>query len=95
LTLALGHAYSPGTEAQGQSGNRGSNMAILDEATLNLKSAIERLEAAVDQRKGRASGLEGDLASARQESKQLQDSMGVVSDRLDATITRLKTLLET
>jgi len=69
-------------------------MATLDEATLNLKRAIERLEEAVDQRKGQASHLQEDLVSARQESQQLQDSLGVVSSRLDATITRLKHLLE-
>jgi peptidoglycan hydrolase CwlO-like protein len=70
-------------------------MATLDEATTNLQRAIERLEAAVNQRTEQADGLKAELDTARQEAAQLQDSLGVVSSRLDETITRLKTLLET
>jgi len=70
-------------------------MATLDEATTNLQRAIERLEAAVDQRKDQADGLKAELASARQDASQLQESLGVVSTRLDETIARLKNLLET
>ena len=69
-------------------------MATLDEATINLKRAIERLEAAADQRAGQAEGLKAELDSAREETAQLQESLGVVSNRLDETITRLKNLLE-
>jgi len=53
------------------------------------------LESAVDQRKDQADGLKAELDSARQEAAQLQDSLGVVSTRLDETISRLKNLLET
>ncbi len=75
-------------------------MAQLDRATKRLQAALDSLERAVESRGGPGDGDGGEadlraaLESARQENAALQDAAGNVAARLDKTIERLKTTLE-
>ncbi len=71
-------------------------MAQLDRATKRLQAALDSLERAVESRAddGGEAGLRAALESARQENAALQDAAGNVAARLDKTIERLKTTLE-
>ncbi|MHA1152055.1 MAG: hypothetical protein ACTSQ7_05200 [Alphaproteobacteria bacterium] len=74
-------------------------MGQLDRATKRLQDALDSLERAVESRGGDGddgeAGLRAALESARQENAALQDAAGKVAVRLDKTIERLKTTLET
>lgn len=59
-----------------------------------LGAAIDRLEAASARVGSGDLLLAGELRDARDDYARLQDTTRVVSDRLDATIDRLRTLLE-
>ena len=78
-------------------------MTRLNQATERLKSALDRLDEAVENRvKARANGegasddaeLRAALAAARKENETLQNLAGEVSSRLDSTIARLKSVME-
>lgn len=78
-------------------------MTRLNEATERLKSALDRLDQAVESRaKARSNGesasgdeeLRAALAAAREENENLQNLAGEVSSRLDSTIARLKSVME-
>ena len=78
-------------------------MTRLNEATERLKLALDRLDRAVETRaKARSNGegaagdaeLRAALEAAREENKNLQSLAGEVSSRLDATIARLKSVME-
>ncbi len=71
-------------------------MAQLDRATKRLQAALDSLERAVESRgdDGGEAGLRAALEAARQENAALQDAAGTVAVRLDKTIARLKTTLE-
>ena len=79
-------------------------MAQLDRATKRLQAALDSLERAVESRgepgggpgggDGGEAGLRAALEAARQENAALQDAAGTVVARLDKTIARLKTTLE-
>lgn len=78
-------------------------MTRLNEATERLKSALDRLDRAVETRaKARSNGedaagdaeLRAALEAAREENKNLQNLAGEVSSRLDSTIARLKSVME-
>ena len=72
-------------------------MAGLKQATKRLQAALDSLEQAVESRAGDGGGeteLRVALNSARQENAALQDAAGAVAARLDKTIDRLKTTLE-
>jgi len=75
-------------------------MAQLNRATKRLQAALDSLEQAVESRGGGEVGGGGDAAlrtaleSAREENAALQDAAGAVAARLDKTIDRLKTTLE-
>ena len=56
-----------------------------------LREALERLEDMVD---ARTAKLEADLADARAQNDALQDVTDQVAKRLDAAISRLKTMTE-
>lgn len=64
-------------------------------------SAVERLGAAIDRLESASARmgagdllLAGELRDARDEQALMQDTVQVVSQRLDAAISRLRTLLE-
>ena len=78
-------------------------MTRLNQATDRLKSALDRLDQAVENRvKARSNGegpsddaeLRAALAAARKENETLQNLAGEVSSRLDSTIARLKSVME-
>ncbi len=78
-------------------------MTRLNEATERLKSALDRLDQAVETRaQARSNGesasgdeeLRAALAAAREENENLQNLAGEVSSRLDSTIARLKSVME-
>lgn len=78
-------------------------MTRLNQATERLKSALDRLDEAVENRvKARTNGegasddaeLRAALAAARKENETLQNLAGEVSSRLDSTIARLKSVME-
>ncbi len=73
-------------------------MAQLNRATKRLQAALDSLEQAVESRgEGEGGGdaaLRTALESAREENAALQDAAGAVAARLDKTIDRLKTTLE-
>lgn len=78
-------------------------MTRLNQATERLKSALDRLDQAVENRvKARANGegasddaeLRAALAAAHKENETLQNLAGEVSSRLDSTIARLKSVME-
>lgn len=78
-------------------------MTRLNEATERLKSALDRLDQAVESRaQARLNGegasdeeeLRAALAAAREENENLQNLAGEVSSRLDSTIARLKSVME-
>lgn len=70
-------------------------MSRLDEATHRLHAALDRLERAVDGRL-QADGGEAEeaLEAARAENAELRRTADHVSERLDAAIARLRTVLE-
>lgn len=70
-------------------------MSRLDEATQRLDAALERLERAVDRRLAADGGVsEEALEAARAENAELKHTADRVSERLDAAIARLRTVLE-
>ncbi|WP_282606695.1 DUF4164 family protein [Pelagibius sp. Alg239-R121] len=78
-------------------------MTRLNQATERLKSALDRLDAAVEGRvQARSNGegasddseLRAALSAAREENENLQSLAGEVSSRLDSTIARLKSVME-
>ncbi|WP_254434887.1 DUF4164 domain-containing protein [Magnetospirillum sp. UT-4] len=72
------------------SGTWGRTEAALD----RLGSAIDRLEAAAARVGAGDLLLAGELRDARDQQAALQDTTRVVAQRLDATIDRLRTILE-
>jgi len=62
-----------------------------------MEGAIDRLESALsaraDESKNTADRIAADLASAREEITQLKSANQTVSQRLDATIDRIRTIL--
>ncbi len=75
-------------------------MAQLEQAAKRLQAALDQLEQAVNARAGNGADREvsaevrAALASAQQRSAALQKAASTVATRLDATIDRLKTMLE-
>ncbi len=72
-------------------------MAQMNKATKRLQAALDSLEQAVEslaEDGGGETELRVALDSARQENAALQDAAGTVAARLDKTIKRLKTTLE-
>jgi hypothetical protein len=65
-----------------------------EEAIRRLGSAIDRLEQATARVGAGDLLLAGELRDAREEYAELQDTTRVVAVRLDATIDRLRSLLE-
>jgi arginyl-tRNA synthetase len=78
-------------------------MTRLNQATERLKSALDRLDRAVEERAKARSNGEGEasdaelrlaLAAARKENENLRELANGVSDRLGTTIARLKSVME-
>lgn len=75
-------------------------MSRLDDAKDRLEQAVNRLELAITDSQARnavgsdESRLASDLAAAKRDFQKLSSATDQVSDRLDNTIGRLKTMLE-
>ena len=70
-------------------------MADLHQATERLQAALERLEQAVERDpSSQSAGLRAALDTAQRENAELQKVARTVADRLDTTIARLKTGLQ-
>jgi hypothetical protein len=69
----------------------------LDKARARMERAIDRLESALsagaDENKNAADRIAADLAGAREEITRLRSANQTVSQRLDATIDRIRTIL--
>lgn len=65
-----------------------------DEAVRRLGAALDRLESAVARVSTGDLLLAGELRDAHEDVAQLEDTTRVVAQRLDATIARLRVLLE-
>ena len=74
-------------------------MQSLSKALERLASSVERLERAAEARVAHTAKREGELTVALQEAQagqfHAQEKADVVSQRLDAAIERLETVLET
>ena len=76
-------------------------MGHLDEATIRLQDALDRLEQVVESQAGDSQATAADTAElraalqvAKQENVALQTVAGTVAKRLNKTIARLKSALE-
>ncbi len=76
-------------------------MGRLDEATIRLQDALDRLEQVVESQAGDSRATEADTAElraalqvAQKENVTLQAVAGTVAKRLNKTISRLKSALE-
>ena len=74
-------------------------MARLEEASERLQRALDHLERAVEQKSRggsdeEAASLRSALLSVKQENQALRDVAGVVSQRLDSVISRLRQVMQ-